>query len=194
MLLLAVAFLAFAFTAATLPATDPDAFWVAAAGRWMLEHRAIPTENGFSFVDGAQPWVMHEWLFGVPYALGLRQFGPAFFAAVAVASVALATAMLVIGSSEAWRFEWPGAVVALFALICFGPRLLTARPANVALSLAIAMAALSFTFEFGRRSLWVVVLLEWLWANLHGSFPLGVVLIFAGAAMEPEDRRRRLLA
>jgi len=194
MLLLAVAFLAFAFTAATLPATDPDAFWVAAAGRWMLENRAVPWENGFSFADGDKQWVMHEWLFGAPYALGLGQFGPGFFAGVAVLSAAAATAMLVIGTSEAWRFEWPGAAVALFALICFGPRLLTARPANVALSLAIAMAALSFTFDFGRRSLWVVVLLEWVWANVHGSFPLGVALIFAGAVMEREDRWRRLLA
>src|SRR3954467_10431707 len=139
MLLLAVAFIAFAYTAAALPASDPDAFWVAASGRWMLEHRAVPVENGFSFVDGAQPWVMHEWLFGAPYALGLSFFGPAFFAAVAVAAAAAAMAMLVIGTSEAWRFEWPGAAVALFALICFGPRLLTARPMNVALVLAIAM-------------------------------------------------------
>ena len=194
MLLLAVAFLAFAYTAATLPATDPDAFWVAAVGRWMLESGRVPWENGRSWVDGSQPWVMHEWLFGMPYALGLAKLGPAFFAGVAVTAAAAATAMLVIGTSEAWRFEWPGAAVALFALLCFGPRLLTARPMNVALGLAIGMAALCFSFDFGRRSLWVVVVLEWVWANVHGSFPLGVALILAGAAMEPEDRARRLLA
>src|SRR3954467_1656146 len=104
MLLLAVAFIAFAYTAAALPANDPDAFWVAAVGRWMLEHRAVPWENGFSFVDGSHPWVMHQWLSGVPYALGLSAYGPAFFAGVAVAAAAAATAMLVIGTSEAWRF------------------------------------------------------------------------------------------
>src|SRR3954464_2573765 len=170
MFLLAVAFISCAYTASALPANAQAPFWAAAVGRGMLEHRAVPWENGFSFVDGSRPWVMHQWLSGVPYALGLSAYGPAFFAGVAVAAAAAATAMLVIGTSEAWRFEWPGAAVAMFALLCFGPRLLSARPMNVALVLAIAMAALSFTFDFGRRSLWVVVLLEWVWANVHGSF------------------------
>jgi hypothetical protein len=46
---------------------DPDQFWHIATGRWIVEHRAIPTMDVFSWWAQAnhRPWVAQEWLFGV---------------------------------------------------------------------------------------------------------------------------------
>lgn len=58
------------------PVFDPDVWWVAAVGRDEILRGHLPRTNGYSFVDGAVPWVMHEWLLGAPYALGLARFCP----------------------------------------------------------------------------------------------------------------------
>src|SRR4051812_7340509 len=73
--------------AATTPMTDPDIWWVAAAGRDMLSHGAVPRSNLFSYVEPEHPWIMHEWLLGPLYAAGLSHFGPCFFVLLAIATL-----------------------------------------------------------------------------------------------------------
>src|SRR5512139_2612761 len=71
-------------SAVSVQVSDPDAFWVAAAGRELLAQHRVPTTNLFSFTEPNTPWVMHEWLLGPVYAIGLQQLGPAFFIATAL--------------------------------------------------------------------------------------------------------------
>jgi hypothetical protein len=51
--------------AGVFPIFESDLFWHLAAGRWMLEHGAIPRVDPFRFTSGGAPWVDHEWLFQV---------------------------------------------------------------------------------------------------------------------------------
>jgi len=41
---------------------DPDSYWHLAAGRWIIEHRTIPTTDPFSWTFAGSPWLAHEWL------------------------------------------------------------------------------------------------------------------------------------
>lgn len=171
---------------------DADVWWVAAAGRQMLATGTVPRTNGFSFVEPDHPWVMHEWLFGPPYAWGLGSLGPRFFALVAAAAFALTGALVAAGTVGRARHLAVGCAAALIAAVLFAHP--TARPTWVTLLFPAAMALLAFRVTLGRVAACACVALEVVWANAHGSFPLGIVLLGAAAWAAPLDRRRRLTA
>ena len=193
-LALALAFLHLGYWAAIPGAMDPDAYWVAAAGRWMAAHGRVPTQNLFSFTDPGHAWTMHEWLFGPLYALGLSHLGPRFFSYFVLLSAALTAAVLIaccIGRTRDWRV---GAALAALALVAFGPRLASPRPPGVALFFPVAMAALAFGERFAPPEAIAAVVLELVWTNAHGSFPLGVALLAAGAIARRTGRPTRVVA
>lgn len=167
--------------AAFFPIADPDVWWIAAAGREMLSSGHVPRENTYSFVDAAHPWIMHEWLHAVPYALGCAAFGPAFFALVAIV-VACAMAWLVIRETvlRARHFS-AGVAMATLALVLFAQRTGTARPLGSAEVLAVAMVSIAFNRRLEWWQATAAVALELVWANAHGSFPLGIAILAAGA-------------
>jgi hypothetical protein len=41
---------------------DPDTYLHIAAGRWMLAHAALPTQDPFSHTFAGARWIPHEWL------------------------------------------------------------------------------------------------------------------------------------
>ena len=54
---------------------DGDTNWHVAAGRWILDHRTVPTTDPFSFTYAGRPWVAHEWGSEVPMALAYLAAG-----------------------------------------------------------------------------------------------------------------------
>lgn len=171
------------------PINDPDVWWVAAAGRQMAETGAIPRQNLFGFTDPSHPWLMHEWLFGPVYAWGLTHFGPPGFVALAALLYAMACALLVKGTLQSVRNPSSGLLLVYLALACFGFRFESARPTHVALLFPMAMVVIAFAPRFGVGHLAACAALELVWANSHGSFPLGI-LVLALAALERSDGRR----
>jgi hypothetical protein len=171
------------------PIGDPDFWWVAAAGRDTLRTGDVPRVNGYSFIDGVHPWVMHEWLFGLVYAAGLRALGPLFFALAAVVFAFLAGALVLAGTLAACRHRTAGVALALLAFICFFERFANPRPTGVALLFPLALSLLAFAPRFGGRHAVASALLEWIWTNAHGSFPLGIGLLVVGA-LERTGRAR----
>jgi len=169
---------------------DADVWWVAAAGRRMLATGAVPRVNGFSFVEPDHAWVMHEWLFGPPYALGLGALGPRFFALASAAAFASTGALVLAATVGRARHPAVGCAAALVALVLFAHP--TARPTWVALVFPAAMALLVFREAFGRGALGVALAIELVWTNAHGSFPLGLLLLGAGAWGAERDRGRRV--
>ena len=61
---------------------DGDISWHVAAGRWIMEHGGVPKADPFSFTMPGHPWVAHEWLPEVVYALGFDLAGHAGLAAI----------------------------------------------------------------------------------------------------------------
>jgi hypothetical protein len=178
--------------AATHSIVDPDVWWVAAAGRDFLAHGRIPRENYYSFIEPHHPWVMHEWLPALPYYAGLRALGPGFFALVTVVSSALLVALILYMTLGRTRRFAVGFWLAALALSCF--TFVTPRVTQLAVLFPLLLCALAFRPRFGKGALAGVVLVEWLWANTHGSFPLGVALLVVAVLDEPADRSRRVAA
>src|SRR5260370_2536329 len=47
---------------------DPDTMWQITVGQWMLDHRAVPQTDVYSFTMRGQPWISTQWLAQVLYA------------------------------------------------------------------------------------------------------------------------------
>jgi hypothetical protein len=170
---------------------DPDVWWVAAAGRERLLHGAIPTTNLFSFTDPSHPWVMHEWLLAAPYAWMMGHLGPPAFALGAVLQLTAAVAIAARFFERETKSAWASVFLVATTLGLFGVRFLTIRPTHVALLLALAFATQLFRPVLGARTSLVLILLELVWTNLHGSFVVGVALAISAILVYPREWRLR---
>lgn len=166
----------------TLVLQDADTFWHLAAGRWMLEHGAVPTVDAFSHSMPGAPWTAFEWLSEL-VMVGVYQLGGwAGLAALAACCFGLVLAVLMRFLLA--RME---PVHALLFTVLAGSMLSThllARPHVMAwLLLALWISALVNAAEARRGPPWWALGLMVLWANMHGSFLLGL-LLGAGMALD----------
>ena len=161
---------------------DPDTYWHLAAGRWILEHGAIPSQDPFSHSMPGAPWVAHEWLSEIVLA-ALLSFagwgGPALAAAaVAAATLAYMTRFLLA------RMEPMHALALTFIAAMMLATHLLARPHVLAWGvMAVWAGTLVDAAEQGRRPPWWLLGVMAVWANLHGGFTLGLALA-GGLAVE----------
>lgn len=160
---------------------DGDSGWHLALGRWILERGAVPHVDSFSYTAAGQPWTAHEWLAGVLMALA---HGAAGWSGVLVL-YGLAQALLFASMAlylRRWLAPLPTAVVLLAPAVGLLPFLL-ARPHALAWPLlAVWLIALLRAREAGRAPPLAVALLMTAWANIHGSFALGLALVGPFAA------------
>src|SRR5205814_5206782 len=54
---------------------DPDTLWHVTVGQWILDHRAVPETDVYSFTMRGQPWISTQWLAQVLYAKAYSMFG-----------------------------------------------------------------------------------------------------------------------
>src|SRR5438067_1149884 len=102
---------------------DGDVSWHIATGQWILDHRAIPHTDPFSFTWAGKPWVPIEWLAEVIYASVYRLGGYSGVAALVTAALIALNAIVFINASR-WIRPLLPVVLMDFVLI---PTLL-ARP------------------------------------------------------------------
>ena len=68
---------------------DPDTLWQITVGQWILDHRAVPETDVFSFTMRGQPWISTQWLAQVLFARTYALFGwsgPVVLSAAAIAA------------------------------------------------------------------------------------------------------------
>jgi hypothetical protein len=186
--ILAAVFALLAARSITAPVDDPDVWWIAVAGRDMLATLQVPVRNGYSYTSPTHPWIMHELLFGVLYAVGLDAVGPAFFPLLSLALAAVAVVLALTTMQGRARHPASAALSLLLILVATRNALFAPRPSHASLVLPLGMTALALRPGWSGRRTAAAVLLEIVWANAHGSFPLGPVLLLAAAF---DDWRRR---
>ena len=85
---------------------DGDVSWHIATGQWILDHRAIPHTDPFSFTWAGKPWVPIEWLAEVLYASAYRLAGYSGVAALVTAALIALHAIVYLNAQRAgsgWR-------------------------------------------------------------------------------------------
>jgi hypothetical protein len=171
---------------------DSDIYWHIVVGRWIIDHRAVPHFDPFSFTMHGAPWITSAWLSEVLYFAAFNSIGwpgPAILAALS-ASVAFFLLTLLLLK----RLPSVPVAILVSAGIAMSTQHTLARPHVLIFPLMVlwANALLQATEERRAPSVAYLPLIT-LWANLHGSFTLGLALIapFAFEAHWTADKSAR---
>ena len=157
---------------------DGDVSWHVAAGRWIMEHGRVPKTDPFSFTMAGQPWVAHEWLGEIIYAIGFDLAGHAGLASVVTLTLmALFAVVFAFMRKRAGPAAMLGAFAALYLVLV---PFLMARPHVFAWAFLAAWSAWLLDVRDKQCAPpWTLALLMFVWANFHASFLMGFVV--AGA-------------
>ncbi len=160
---------------------DPDTYLQITVGHWILAHHAVPRQEVFSYTMQGASWIVHEWLADAGIAVVYDLFGWAGLVVAAALALA-ATIMLLLRALLRYLEPTYALIGALSAWGLILPHSL-ARPHLFAMPILAAWIAMLVAARAAERapSLWWTLLMV-PWANLHGGFVLGYVLIvmFAG--------------
>jgi hypothetical protein len=155
---------------------DPDTYWQIAVGQWILDHRAVPQIDIYSFTMYGQPWISTQWLAQVLLAGSYSIAGWTGPVVLTAASIAVTFGLLAgfLGRrlTETASLSF---VATAFALIAGH---LLARPHVLAFPIMVAWVGglVAAMDRRGAPSFWLLPLMA-LWANMHGGFVLGIALI-----------------
>ncbi len=157
---------------------DGDPYWHVAVGKWIVEHRAVPTTEFYSHTLPGIAWTAHEWLsevimYGTVTFAGWRGLHVLISGCLAV-TVAAMMRFLLDRMEPIYAFAVAtvsGATVVSHFL---------GRPHVFAWPLfALWVGTLVKAVEQNERPPWWLLLLVPIWVNLHASFSIAIG--FAGA-------------
>lgn len=168
---------------------DGDTWWHLSVGDWIIANRAVPHTDPFSYTFAGQSWVAHEWLSELLMSLSFTAGGWPGVMVLTAAAFALGT-WLLGRFAERFLRGLPLWLTLLGGLVLFAPHLL-ARPHILVLPvMVIWLAGLAEARREKRLpSFWLLAAMV-IWANMHGSFIVGVALI-APFALEAMIETRR---
>ena len=155
---------------------DGDTFWHLATGEWIIGHGAVPHADPFSLTHAGADWTAHEWLAEVALAAALRA---GRWGGLLVLTAGAAAAAFFQLARHLGRWLPAGAVLllAVLATACVSPVLL-ARPHILALPFLEAWVAGLFIARSAERApSWSLLPVMCIWANMHGSFIIGLLLV-----------------
>lgn len=192
MLLGAMAFLA--VLASGEVRIGPDTYWHIVAGHWILVNGHVPTHDPFSFTVGGAHWIAQSWgaelliasLYGVAGWAGLVLLAAALFGL----TIAYLARFLLS------RMEPLHAVLLTVLSGCMMISYILVRPEEFVWPLmAVWVGELIEASESAGVPPWWLLSVMVLWANLHGSFLLGLslaVLIAAEAIINARKNRKEV--
>jgi len=161
-------------------AGDTDLWYHLSGGRYIVEHRALPTTSFFSFLLPPRPWVDYYWGFQA-LVYSLYQWGGYPALIVLRASLYLVAAGLILhfffaGRDRRAPMAWL-VFLALASCLFLLPRWLGVRPH---LFTYLFIIAFIWILERHPRAAWGLPALGLVWGNIHGVvYP--VMLLIVGA-------------
>ncbi|MBZ5579011.1 MAG: hypothetical protein LAP40_20815 [Acidobacteriia bacterium] len=169
---------------------DGDTGWHIRTGDFILQARAVPVHDLFSFSRPDAPWFSWEWLSDVLFALGHRWQGLSGVAGLSAAVLCLAATCLLCWLLRRGAGFWLAAAVTLTVINASSVHYL-ARPHIF--SLLGFTLGLWIVDEDRRRPgwrLWLLVPLTAVWANLHGAFVAWLATLLVLVAASAAERNR----
>ena len=193
-LLIGVILIPAALGSSTTIFNDGDVSSHIATGQWILDHRALPHTDPFSFTWAGRPWVPFEWLAEVLFAGSYRLAGYSGVAALATAAMMFLHAIVYFNAARFVR-PWTAVAVLVAMDVVLVPMML-ARPHLLAWVLISFWTWLMLRARQGDRAPpLAAALLMIVWTNLHGSFVMGLLIAGAfglEAVLSAPDRMRAL--
>ncbi|MDY7039692.1 MAG: hypothetical protein SVX38_02385 [Chloroflexota bacterium] len=162
------------FTMAVRTLLPPDMWWHLRCGQVQWAERTILRADIFSHTAAGRPWVNQSWLaqigMWVLYSVGGYQA-----LAVAVAVIVTLTFGFVFAQGE--TSPYLRAFVVLLAAVA-SARVWVPRPHLLTFLLSGILGYLLYLYKHqGRNLLWLLPPLFALWANVHGGYIVGFILV-----------------
>ncbi len=162
------------------PSLDSDTWWHLRTGAWILEQRSVPQTDPFSYTRQGADWQYPGWLVEAPLVLIYRYLG--------AGGLNLWTALM---ATMAFMFVWRRlsggvflrAFVTILAAAAAGIYW-AARPYMVTFLLTAVFLWILEGYRWdcpdvrkAKRRLWWLPVLMIVWANSHGGFITGFILL-----------------
>jgi len=168
---------------------DTSTGWHIRVGELILRTHSIPRTDPFSYTMAGQPWYAWEWLWDLLNGWIHTHLGMS--GVVALSAAVIATTFAALYHLAVWRCR-NAVVAAVLTLLAFSAASIhfLARPHVVSwLLLVMLLGLLEKITDGSKRAMWLTGLLFGLWANAHGGFVVGLVLIatYAVAALLEGD-------
>ncbi len=167
---------------ASLEIKDLDLWLHLKMGQYISEHKVVPANDILSCSISGKPWVNHEWFFQVVVYQVWRHWGFDGLIQMQIIIVFVTFLfLLLLGYSKDRQFLT--AFSLLLVLFIYESRF-TIRPDIYSLLFFVCFIFILSWFLNRAWSLWVLIVIQVLWANMHGFFFFGPVLIFVALLSE----------
>jgi len=157
--------------------SDPDLGWQLATGRWIVQHRAIPSVDVLSYTAAGHEWIypaLSQVLLYCTYMAGGYSLLSWMAAAACVGTIAL---ILRRGSQAT-------AILAIIAVPIIAERTPPRAEMFSEVLLAAFVSVLWHCHRSGRGTLWLLPPLMLLWVNLHLGYIAGLGMCAAYVLLE----------
>jgi hypothetical protein len=160
---------------------DADTGWHIRTGEWIIQHRAVPTHDLFSFTKPNQSWFAWEWGWDVMFAAVHSIAGLGGVGLVSTLVLSLFSVCLFLLLRRASQNHVVSFFVTVIA-VCASSVHWLARPHLFSMLFAVVLLHLLHTADQGRtRALYFAPLLLVVWTNIHGGFVAGLLILFCHA-------------
>ncbi len=166
-------FVAIFAMAVRMPA-DTDTWWHLASGRYIVEQRAIPLTDPFSYTRYGMPWINHGWLAQI-FWYALYHLGSWQLLALGVAALVTLAWYLVWLQCEGNAYV--RAMVVVWGAITSSV-IWAARPQLVSFLLTALVSYLLYRYKHhkGRLLPWMPLVIL-VWANVHGGYAIAFIVM-----------------
>ena len=182
---LLAALAAYAFTLGAFDVYSPDGPLHLTVGQFLVQHRRVPTAADLLWTQPAKHWVDTEWLFQVVlYAVHC--------AGGVAAMVAMRCVLLCATAAALWAVcrRCHAGVAAAAIAFCMTAAGTTFGMRPGLFTLLLLSVYLLVLARARAREVWIALpLLGWVWANAHGYWAAGVVLVLLHALGRWVDAR-----
>jgi hypothetical protein len=176
--MLAVALVGQVFYEVRSFSVDPDLWWHLKTGKTILQTHHWPTTDPYSFTVLGQPWMAAEWLGDVLFAMVARLGGvrPLDFLLIALGS-AIVVALYGLATLRSGNSKAGLVSVALLSPLAIAS--FNLRPQMFGYLFLILMLIALERFRQGHsNSIWLLPPLFLIWINTHGSWIVGLGVLF----------------
>lgn len=160
---------------------DLDIWLHLKTGEIIVQNQKVPTSDIFSYTMKGKPWIDHEWLFQAIVHLVYAAAGPdGLILLQSIIFVLTFLVLFIIANRYNGSYVEAAVFLILTAFAC-QPRF-NIRPDIFSL-LFFSIFLYFLNFHSHHKRLWVLVIVQLLWVNMHGYFFLGplLALIFISA-------------
>ncbi len=170
------------------PIANNDLFIHLKTGETILKTGSVPRVDDYSALARGRPYIAHEWLAGVVFRL--VQAAAGWNGLILLKTlVGIAVAALLYATARQTGAPPDTALPALaFVMILAASRFMERPHIFTSLMIAAFLLLLARRRRGGRAPVWAFLLLQIVWANLHGGFILGPVIVALAAAAAALDR------